>query len=71
MNLLVLPNVSAIIEAFQTQICEATSFFVQEYQFHNGIQGSNEYFREFYTDLQLLLNKCQYENCFKTETTMS
>ena len=71
MNLLALPDVNAIIEAFQTQVCGSTSVFVHEYEFHNRIQGSNESFQEFYTDLQSLLSKCQYEDCCKTATKMS
>ena len=71
MNLLALPDVNAIIEAFQTQVCGSTSVFVHEYEFHNRIQGSNESFQEFYTDLQSLFSKCQYEDCCKTATKMS
>ena len=71
MNLLALHDVNAIIEAFQTQVCGSTSVFVHEYEFHNRIQGSNESFQEVFTDLQSLLNKCQYENCCKTATKMS
>ena len=71
MNLLALPDVNAIIKAFQTQVCGSTSVFVHECEFHNRIQGSNESFQEFYTDLQSLLSNCQYEDCCKTATKTS
>ena len=71
MNLLALPDVNAIIEAFQTQVCGSTSVFVHENEFHSRIQGSNESFQEFYTDLQSLLSKCQYKDYCKTATKMS
>ena len=71
MNISGLHDVNAIIESFQTQVCGSTSIFVHEYEFHNRSQGANESFEEFYIDLQSLLNKCQYEDCCKTQSRMS
>jgi len=67
MNLLALPGANAIIEAFQIQVCGSTSVFVDECEFYK----SNESFQEFFTNLQSLLNKCQYEDFWKTVTKMS
>ena len=36
-----------------------------------GPTDQNESFEELYIDLQSLLNKCQYEDCCKTENKMS
>ena len=55
----------------EAQICGSTNVFVHEYEFDNRIQGSNESLQEFFTDLQSLLNKCQYEDCCKTATKIS
>ena len=59
MNNLGLRDVNAIIESFQTLVCGKTNVFVYEFEFHNRVKSPNESFKEFYTDLQSLLKKCQ------------
>ena len=61
MNNLRLQDVQTLIESFQRQVCDSSNTFVHENEFHRREQGSNQSFDEFYNDLQMLLNKCQYK----------